>query len=218
CVVAGGVECMSQVPMGGFYFAPDPDLAEEKPEHYSSMGITAENVADRYGISREDQDAFALQSHQRAVAAIEAGRFEEEIVPVPVSEVHYDAESRSAKTVAFEHAVDEGPRADTSLEALAKLKPAFKQGGSVTAGNSSQMNGGAAFSVVMSKRLVEETGATPMARMLGFAVAGVAPEIMGIGPVESIPKVLRQVGLSKDDIGLFELNEAFASQALAVVR
>ncbi|HLU28976.1 MAG TPA: beta-ketoacyl synthase N-terminal-like domain-containing protein, partial [Glycomyces sp.] len=134
CVVAGGVECMSQVPMGGFYFAPDPDLAEEKPEHYSSMGITAENVADRYGISREDQDAFALQSHQRAVAAIEAGRFEEEIVPVPVSEVHYDAESRSAKTVAFEHAVDEGPRADTSLEALAKLKPAFKQGGSVTAG------------------------------------------------------------------------------------
>ncbi len=218
CVVAGGVECMSQVPMGGFYFAPDPDLAEEKPEHYSSMGITAENVADRYGISREDQDAFALQSHQRAVAAIEAGRFEEEIVPVPVSEVHYDAESRSAKTVAFEHAVDEGPRADTSLEALAKLKPAFKQGGSVTAGNSSQMNDGAAFSVVMSKRLVEETGATPMARMLGFAVAGVAPEIMGIGPVESIPKVLRQVGLSKDDIGLFELNEAFASQALAVVR
>src|SRR5690606_9034586 len=165
CIVAGGVECMSQVPMGGFYYAPDPDLVQEKPGHYTSMGITAENVAEKYRVSREDQDAFALQSHRRALAAIESGRFEEEIVPVPVEEVLYDAEAREAKPVRFVHDTDEGPRADTSLEALAKLKPAFKVGGTVTAGNASQMNDGAAASVLMSERLVKETGAEPVARL-----------------------------------------------------
>src|SRR5690606_10408205 len=175
CVVAGGVECMSQVPMGGFYFAPDPDLVAEKPGHYTSMGITAENVAERYGISREDQDAFALQSHRRALDAIESGRFKDEIVPVPVEEVVY-AGGADTEEVSFLHDTDEGPRADTSLEALARLRPAFKQGGSVTAGNSSQMNDGAAATVIMSKRMVEETGAEPLARLVGFAVAGVDPE------------------------------------------
>ncbi|MEM1055916.1 MAG: acetyl-CoA C-acyltransferase [Bacteroidota bacterium] len=216
CIVAGGVESMSSVPMGGFYFAPDPDLADHKPGHYASMGITAENVADQFKVSREDQDAFAYESHRRASAAIESGVFEDEIVPVEVTETVYaDGE---AKERSFTHTTDEGPRPDTSLEALAKLRPVFKQGGSVTAGNSSQMNDAAAASVIMSKRLMEEIGATPLVKMLGFAVAGVAPEIMGIGPKESIPKVLKQVGLTVDDIGLVELNEAFASQSLAVIR
>lgn len=218
CVIAGGTECMSQVPMGGFYFAPNPTLAVDDPDFYAAMGITAENVADQFEVSREDQDAFAFSSHQKALDAINSGRFEEEIVPVPFTEVVYDEESRSSKTVEIEHAVDEGPRADTSLEVLAKLRPAFKKGGSVTAGNSSQMNDGAAATIVMSKSMTEETAATPMARMHGFAVAGVDPAIMGIGPVEAIPKVLRQTGMKLEDIGLFELNEAFASQSLAVVR
>ena len=218
CVIAGGTECMSQVPMGGFYFAPDPELAAEDPDFYAAMGITAENVADKFKISREDQDAFALRSHQRALDAIESGRFEEETVAVPIKEVVYDETTRTSKTVETEHRVDEGPRADTSLEALASLRPAFKQGGSVTAGNSSQMNDGAAASIIMSKAMADETDATPMARMLGFAVAGVDPAIMGIGPVEAVPKVLKQTGLRLEDIGLFELNEAFASQSLAVVR
>ncbi|HYE96065.1 MAG TPA: acetyl-CoA C-acyltransferase [Rubricoccaceae bacterium] len=218
CVVAGGVETMSLVPMGGFYYAPNPDLVVADTDYYSPMGITAENVAERYQVSREDQDAFALRSHQRAVAAIESGRFDAEIVPVPVREVRYDAETREAAEVAFEHAKDEGPRADTTLEALAKLKPAFRQGGTVTAGNASQMNDGAAMTVIMSKRLMEEAGATPLARMLGFAVAGVAPEVMGIGPVEAIPKLLRQTGVRLEEIDLIELNEAFASQSLAIIR
>ena len=218
CVVAGGVESMSSVPMGGFYFAPDPGLATDNPEFYASMGITAENVASQFDVSREDQDAFALESHRRASEAIESGVFQDEIVPVPVEEVHYDPETRETKTVTFEHKVDEGPRPDTSLEALGRLRPAFKEGGSVTAGNSSQMNDGAAASVILSKALVDELEAEPMAKMLGFAVAGVAPEIMGIGPMKSIPKVLKQVGLEVGDIDLVELNEAFASQSLAVIR
>ncbi len=218
CIVAGGVESMSSVPMGGFYFAPDPALTDEDPDFYSSMGITAENVADRFDVSREDQDAFALQSHQRAADAIESGRFQDEIVPVEVEETVYDPETRETTTRSFTHDTDEGPRSDTSLEALARLRPAFKQGGSVTAGNSSQMNDGAAATVIMSKRMVDELEAEPMARMLGFAVAGVAPEVMGIGPMESIPKVLTQVGMTLDDIDLIELNEAFASQSLAILR
>jgi len=218
CVVAGGVESMSAVPMGGFYFAPDPGLAQDDPDFYASMGITAENVADQFGISREDQDAFALQSHQRAAAAIENGTFDAELVPVPVEETVYDPETKSTTTRSFEHTTDEGPRADTSLEALARLRPAFKAGGSVTAGNSSQMNDGAAATVIMSKGLADDLGADPMARMLGYAVAGVAPEIMGIGPMKSIPKVLDQVGLTLADIDLIELNEAFASQSLAILR
>ena len=218
CVVAGGVESMSSVPMGGFYFAPDPGLADADPDFYASMGITAENVASQFDVSREDQDAFAVQSHERALDAIESGRFRDEIVPVPVEEVVYNPETRSTETRTFEHDTDEGPRADTSLEALAGLRPAFKQGGSVTAGNSSQMNDGAAATVIVSKGIADDLGAEPMARMLGFAVAGVAPEIMGIGPMKSIPKVLKQVGLDLSDIDLIELNEAFASQSLAVIR
>ena len=218
CVVAGGVESMSAVPMGGFYFAPDPNLVEERPEHYTSMGITAENVAEKYGVSREDQDAFALRSHQRATDAIEEGRFRDEIVPVPIEETRYNEDEQSAEPFSKEHDTDEGPRADTSLEALGKLRPAFKTGGTVTAGNASQMNDGAAATLIMSKRVVEETGAQPLARLLGFAVAGVDPAYMGIGPVEAIPKVLSQTGLSLEDIGLVELNEAFAAQAIAVVR
>ena len=218
CIVAGGVESMSSVPMGGFYFAPDPELTASDPDFYSSMGITAENVADQFNVEREAQDAFALQSHQRAADAIASGRFKDEIVPVEVHEVVYDAESKTTTTRQFTHDTDEGPRPDTSLEALAKLRPVFKQGGSVTAGNSSQTNDGAAATVVMSKALVDELEAQPMAKMLGFAVAGVAPEIMGIGPMESIPKVLKQVGMTLDDIDLIELNEAFASQSLAILR
>ena len=218
CVIAGGTESMSSVPMGGFYFAPNPKLAVDDPDFYAAMGITAENVADRYDVSREDQDAFALSSHLKALDAIESGRFADETVPVPIKEVVYDEATRSSKTVEKIHEVDEGPRAGSTLEALAKLRPVFKQGGTVTAGNSSQMNDGAAATIIMSKARAEETGAKPMARMLGFAVAGVDPAIMGIGPVEAVPKVLKQVGLKLEDIGLFELNEAFASQSLAVVR
>ena len=218
CIVAGGVESMSSVPMGGFYFAPDPNLAVDDPDFYASMGITAENVADQFDISREDQDAFAVESHRRATDAIASGRFEAETVAVPVEEVVYDASLKTTQTRTFEHTTDEGPRADTSEEALARLRPVFKQGGSVTAGNSSQMNDGAAASVIASRRLVDELGVEPRAKMLGFAVAGVAPEIMGIGPMKSVPKVLEQVGLEVADIDLFELNEAFASQSLAVIR
>ncbi|MEM1042817.1 MAG: thiolase family protein [Bacteroidota bacterium] len=216
-VVAGGTESMSSVPMGGFFFSPDTDLVQENPDVYSSMGITAENVADQYDISREDQDAFALQSHQRAIDAIESGRFGAETVPVEVHEVVY-AGGTETEERSFTHDTDEGPRADTTLEALARLRPAFKQGGSVTAGNASQMNDGGAAAVVMSKRMVEETGAEPLARLVGFAVHGAPPEIMGIGPINAVKKVLGQTGLALGDIGLLELNEAFASQALAVIR
>ena len=218
CIVAGGVESMSSVPMGGFYFAPDPNLAVNDPDFYASMGITAENVADQFNVSREDQDAFSVESHRRAADAINSGRFEAETVPVPVEEVVYDAATKSSVTRTFEHTTDEGPRPDTSIEALARLRPVFKQGGSVTAGNASQMNDGAAASVILSRQLVDELEVTPRAKMLGFAVAGVPPEIMGIGPKESVPKVLKQVGLEVSDIDLFELNEAFASQSLAVIR
>ena len=215
-VVAGGAESMSMVPMTGFFFQPDPKTAEEDIDVFVSMGITAENVASRYGVSREDQDAFALRSHQRAVDAIESGRFDQETVAVEVEEVLYvngGAETRR-ETVA----IDEGPRRDTSLEALAGLRPVFKQGGTVTAGNSSQRSDGAAASVVMSGRRARELGVDPMARLVGFALAGVPPELMGIGPINAIRKVLAQTELAVDDIGLVELNEAFAAQALAVIR
>lgn len=216
CVVAGGAESMSLVPMSGYYFQPDPQTAEARPEVYISMGNTAENLAERFGIEREEQDRFSLQSHRRAMDAISSGRFAEEIVPLEVTSTSFvDGAPRTAtETVS----VDEGPRPDTSLEALAKLKPVFRSGGTVTAGNSSQMSDGAAATVVMQGSMVRELGLEPMARMAGYAVAGVAPEIMGIGPVDAISKVLRQCGLSLRDIGLVELNEAFAAQALAVIR
>ncbi len=203
--IAGGVESMSCVPMGGNVLRAHPGIVEKRPEIYMSMGITAENVAHRFEVSRQDQDAFALRSHQKAVEAISAGKFKDEIVPVTTTEGG-----------TFD--VDEGPRGDTSLEALTKLPAVFHAKGSVTAGNSSQTSDGAAFAVLMSEGKAKELGLRPLARYVGFAVAGVAPEVMGIGPIEAIPKVLKQTGLSLNDIDVIELNEAFASQSLAIVR
>jgi acetyl-CoA acyltransferase len=215
-MVAGGAESMSLIPMGGHGMAPNPVLIAETPKVYCTMGITAENVAQQYQVSRADQDAFALRSHQRALAAIQAGRFDAEMIPIPVQETRYlDGHVQTIETVLR---VDEGPRPDTSLEALAKLPAVFHVRGSVTAGNASQMSDGAAATVLMSQRQVDALGIQPLGRLLGFAVAGVPPEIMGIGPVEAVPKVLKQVGLTLEDIGLIELNEAFAAQSLAVIR
>ena len=216
-IVAGGVESMSLVPMGGMSVQPNPDLVNDKPGIYVSMGITAENVADKYEVSREDQDEFAYRSHQRAIKAWEDGKFDEQITPV---EVHEKKVTSAGDVVedSFTFKQDEGPRSDTSVEALSGLRPAFKQGGSVTAGNSSQMNDAAAGVVVMSGEMVKELGIEPIARYVGFQVAGVAPEIMGIGPIEAVPKVLDKTGLKLSDMDLIELNEAFASQSLAVIR
>lgn len=216
-IVAGGVESMSLVPMGGMSVQPNPELVDNKPELYISMGLTAENVADKYGVSREDQDAFAYQSHQRAIAAWEDGKFDSQITPIEVVEKKISADGEIIEEK-FTFGKDEGPRADTSKEVLAKLRAVFKAGGSVTAGNSSQMNDAAAGVIVMSGEKVKELGLTPIARYVGFSVAGVAPELMGIGPVEAIPKVLKQTGLKLNDIDLIELNEAFAAQSLAVIR
>ena len=215
-MVAGGVESMSLIPMGGDRWSPNPMMMTEMPQVYTSMGLTAENVAEQFGVSRQDQDGFALRSHQNALQAITAGHFVDEIIPLNVTDTVYkDGETHTQETV-FQ--VDEGPRPDTSLEALTGLSPVFRRGGTVTAGNSSQMSDGAAATILMGEAKLQELGLTPMARLLGFAVAGVPPQIMGIGPVEAIPKVLKQVGLSLEDIGLIELNEAFAAQSLAVIR
>ena len=216
-IVAGGAESMSQVPMSGFFFQPDPELVQEDPDVYVSMGITAENVAQQYDVSREDQDRFALQSHQRAVDAIDSGRFDDEIIPLHVEETRMNG-GQTLETTEVDFDTDEGPRRDTSLDVLGGLRPVFKQGGTVTAGNASQRSDGGAASVVMSERMVDELGVDPLGRIVGFSVAGVAPELMGIGPVSAIEKVLKQTGLGVDDIGLVELNEAFAAQALAVIR
>jgi len=205
CGIGGGVESMSMVPMGGNKTTVHPGVVAEQPELYISMGLTAENVAHRFEVSREDQDAFSLRSHQRAAAAQDAGKFKDEIVPITTVEGKtFDA--------------DDGVRRDSSPAALAKLKPAFAIKGSVTAGNSSQMSDGAAMAVVMEQSKAESLGLKPLARFVGFAVAGVAPDIMGIGPIEAIPKVLKQTGVSLSDIDVIELNEAFASQSLAVCR
>ena len=214
--LAGGVESMSLVPMGGNKLMPDPDLMATWPEVYMSMGLTAENVAERYKISREDQDAFALASHQKAAAAIAAGRFKEEIVPLTVVERTRANGRLVEKTTVFE--VDEGVRYDTSMEALARLKPVFKQGGTVTAGNSSQTSDGAACVVVMSAKKAASLGIEPLAVFRAYAVEGCPPDVMGIGPSVAIPKALKLAGLAKDQVDLFELNEAFASQALACMR
>lgn len=216
-IIAGGVESMSMVPMGGMSFQPNPDLVEKRPEFYISMGLTAENVADKYGINRDDQDAFAYRSHQRAISAWKEGKFDSQITPVQVKEKKISAGGELIEE-AYTFNQDEGPREDTSTEVLGKLRPVFKLGGSVTAGNSSQMNDAAAAVIVMSEKKVKELGVTPIARYVGFDVAGVAPEYMGIGPVEAIPKVLNSAGLSKKSIDLIELNEAFAAQSLAVIR
>ncbi len=216
CIVAGGVESMSLVPMSGFYFQPDPATVEDDIDVYVSMGITAENVANKYDVSREDQDRFALRSHHLAIDAIDSGRFEREIVPLRVEETMI--EDGKLVTKSFDFHTDEGPRRDTTAEALAKLRPVFRKDGTVTAGNASQTSDGAAASVLMSEHMMKELGATPMGRIVGFALAGVPPELMGIGPVNAISKVLRQTGLEISEIDLVELNEAFAAQALAVIR
>ncbi len=215
-VVAGGAESMSHVPMSGFFFQPDPETVREDVDVYVSMGVTAEHVAAKYDVRREEQDRFALQSHQRAVEATESGRFDEEIVPVHVEETLM--QNGRPETVEHDVTRDEGPRRDTSLEALAGLQPAFKKGGTVTAGNASQRSDGAAAAVVVSEHVLDDLGLDPMGRLVGFALAGVSPELMGIGPIGAIRKVLKQTGLDVGDIGLVELNEAFAAQALAVIR
>jgi acetyl-CoA acyltransferase len=207
--VAGGTESMSLVPMGGNKISPNPTLLEQYPDSYLGMGMTAELLAQKYGIDRAQSDAFALASHQKALAAIDAGKFKDEIVPLTVI-------GPGGKPIVFD--VDEGPRRETNAEALAGLKPAFSPKGIVTAGNASPMSDGAAATVIMSRRKAKELGLTPLARFVAYAVAGVPPEIMGIGPVEAIPKALAQAGLKLSDIDLIELNEAFAAQALAVIK
>lgn len=217
CIIAGGVESMSLIPMGGWRIVPNPKVAKEHADWYWGMGLTAEAVAKEFNVSREDQDAFAYNSHQKALKALSSGKFKNEIVPVKVTETFLD-ENQKRKSRDYIVDTDEGPRSDTSIEALAKLKPVFANGGSVTAGNSSQTSDGAAFVIVMSERMVNELKLTPVARLVAHAVAGVPPRIMGIGPVEAIPKAIKQAGLKLEDIGLIELNEAFASQSLAVIR
>jgi len=215
-LVAGGAESMSLVPMSGHHFAPNPAMAELNPDVYLGMGLTAENVAQKYGVGREEQDAFALRSHQRALAAQAAGKFKDEIVPVEVESVWFEGGQRRRATSVFD--ADEGPRRDTTAAALAKLKPVFAAKGSVTAGNSSQTSDGAAAVVVMSRAKADALGLKPLARFVSFAVGGVPPEIMGIGPVAAVPKALKLAGLTLDQIDLIELNEAFAAQAIAVIR
>lgn len=217
CIIAGGVESMSLIPMGGWRIVPNPKVAKEHADWYWNMGLTAEAVAKEFNVSREDQDEFSYKSHQKAVAAIKAGKFKDEIVPVKVTETFLD-ENGKKKSKDYIVDTDEGARADTSIEALAKLKPVFANGGSVTAGNSSQTSDGSAFVMVVSEKFMKEHKLTPIARLVSHAVAGVPPRIMGIGPVFAIPKAVEQAGLKIDDIDLFELNEAFASQSLAVVR
>ncbi|MEM9597309.1 MAG: acetyl-CoA C-acyltransferase [Acidobacteriota bacterium] len=215
-VVAGGTESMSAVPMSGFHFRPNPWMVENRPEAYIGMGLTAENVAKQYRIPRDQADAFAARSHERALAAIEGGRFADEVVAMDVEKVEFKNGERQSRTVTFD--TDEGPRAGSTPEVLGKLRPVFHARGTVTAGNSSQMSDGASAVVVMSRDKAEALGLEPMAKFLGFAVGGVAPEVMGIGPVVAIPKALKYAGLDLSDIELVELNEAFACQALAVIQ
>lgn len=217
CIIAGGTESMSLVPVMGWKTVLNYAVAKENPSYYTSMGLTAEQVAAQYKISREEQDRFSYDSHMKAIRAQKEGKFREEITPVNVKEIYVD-ESGRRKTREFVVETDESPRAETSLEALAKLKPVFSQGGSVTAGNSSPTTDGAAFVIVMSERMVKQLNLKPVARMMSYAVAGVEPRIMGIGPVKAVPKALEKAGLKLNDMDLIELNEAFAAQSLAVVR
>jgi acetyl-CoA acyltransferase len=214
--IAGGAESMSMIPMVGNKFAPNPFFALEDPGVFTGMGLTAENVAEKYGISREDQDKFALRSNQLAAKAVNSGLFDPELVPVDVD--FTEVVDGKPATRRFTVKRDEGPRADTTLEALAKLRPAFKEGGSVTAGNSSQMSDGAAAVVMMSAEKADQLGLKPLVRFVSFATGGVPPELMGIGPISAVPKALKLAGLHLDDIDLFEINEAFAAQSLAVIR
>ncbi len=217
CIIAGGSESMSFIPFGGYKPVPDYEIVKKgKEDYYWGMGLTAEAVAKEYNISREDQDAFSYASHQKALNAIESGAFKEQIVPINIEETYLEGNTKKTRNYVVD--TDEGPRADTALERLAKLRPVFADGGSVTAGNASQTSDGAAMVLVMSDDMVKELGVTPIARMVSYAAAGVPPRIMGIGPVAAIPKALKQAGMKQDDIELFELNEAFASQSLAVIR
>jgi len=218
CIVAGGTESMSMVPTVGWKTVPNYKLAKEHPDYYLGMGLTAEAVAQDYKISREDQDQFAYNSHQKAIKAIQEGKFKEQIVPITVEETYLDQATCKKKNRSFVVDTDEGPRADTSIEALAKLRPVFAANGSVTAGNSSQTSDGAAFVLVMSERMVKELNLEPIARMITYATEGIDPRIMGMGPIKAIPKALKQASMKLDDIDLIELNEAFASQSIAIVR
>ncbi|MFN3909456.1 MAG: acetyl-CoA C-acyltransferase [Flavobacterium sp.] len=218
CIIAGGAESMSFIPMGGYKPTPDYQIvAQGNEDYYWGMGLTAEAVAKQFNVSREDQDAFAYQSHQKAIKAIAEGKFQNDIVPITVEHTFVN-ENGKKETKTYTVAQDEGPRADTSTEALARLKPVFAADGSVTAGNSSQMSDGAAFVLIMSEEMVKEYNLEPIARMVSYAAAGVEPRIMGIGPVKAIPKALKQAGLTQNDIEQIELNEAFAAQSLAVIR
>jgi len=217
CIIAGGTESMSMVPMMGWKTALNYKIASETPDYYTSMGLTAEEVAKEHKISREDQDAFAYQSHKKALDAIDQGRFKDQIVPVEVEEIYVDEHGRQANR-SFVVDTDEGPRSDTSLEALGKLRPVFSMGGTVTAGNASQTSDGAAFVMVMSEKLVKELKLEPVARLVSYAVAGIEPRIMGMGPVNAVPRALGMAGLKLKDIEQIELNEAFAAQSLGVIR
>jgi acetyl-CoA acyltransferase len=217
CIIAGGTESMSLVPVAGWKTVPNYTVASTNPDYYIGMGLTAEAVASEYKVSRQDQDEFSFKSHQKALNAISNGYFKPGILPVNVEEVYVDGNGKKQQRT-FTVDTDEGPRADTSMEALAKLKPVFAAGGSVTAGNSSQTSDGAAFVVVMSERMVNELGLKPIGRLVGCVSAGVHPRIMGVGPVAAVPKVLQRTGKTLQDIDLVELNEAFASQSVAVIR
>ena len=217
CIIAGGTESMSLVPTAGWRTMPNYDIAKDHGDFYLGMGLTAEEVAKDYKISRDEQDAFALESHRKALTAIEAGYFKEGILPIKVTEVYLDQKQKKAtRTTVID--TDEGPRADTTADALAKLPPVFAQGGSVTAGNSSQTSDGAAFTLIMSEQLMTQLGLQPIGRLVNCAVAGVEARVMGIGPIKAVPKVLKQAAMNLGDIDLVELNEAFASQSLAVIR
>lgn len=217
CIIAGGTESMSLVPMMGYKTALNYKIATQTPSYYISMGLTAEELAKDYSITREEADAFSVRSHEKALAAIASGKFKDQIVPVEVEETYLDEKGKK-KTRKYIVDTDEGPRAGTTMEGLAALKPAFKNGGQVTAGNSSQTSDGASFVVVMSERLMKSLSIEPIARLMAYSVAGVDPRIMGIGPKEAVPKALKQAGLSLNDIDLIELNEAFAAQGLAVMK
>ena len=218
CIIAGGAESMSYIPMGGYKPVPDYNIAKQGHEdYYWGMGLTAEAVAKQFGVSREDQDVFGYQSHQKALKAQAEGKFDKQIVPITVEQVYVDANGKKA-TKSYTITKDEGPRADTSVEALGRLKPVFAADGSVTAGTSSQMSDGAAFVMIMSEDMVKELNLEPIARLVSYAAAGVEPRIMGIGPVKAIPKAVKLAGLTQNDIELIELNEAFAAQSLAVIR
>ncbi|MDN3585144.1 acetyl-CoA C-acyltransferase [Pedobacter aquatilis] len=217
CIIAGGVEVMSGMPFGGWKLVPNAEVAKNNPDWYWGMGLTAEAVAKEYNVNRDDQDAFALKSHEKAIHAIKNGHLKDGVLPITVNENYLD-ENLKKKTRSYLVDTDEGPRADTTLEKLAKLKPVFDAVGSVTAGNSSQTSDGAAFVLVVSEKKMKELNAEPIARLVSYGVAGVPPRIMGIGPIEAIPKALKQAGLKQSDIDLIELNEAFASQSLAIIR